>query len=219
MKPVVIFGTRGLAETAYFYLKLVGDHAIAGFTADQAYVDRDNFKGLPVVPWERLETRFPPQDYVLFIPIGYKKLNSIRRARYEDGKARGYQFISFIHPKACYYNTPVGENCFILENTVIQPFTTIGDNVILWSGSHIGHHTVIRSHVFFGPYVVVSGQCDIGEQCFVGVGATVRDNITIGRECVISAGAIVSEKLRDRTVLAAAKSVVSLVPSSRLRNL
>ena len=75
-----------------------------------------------------------------------------------------------------------------------QPFVRIGNNVTLWSGNHIGHHSVIGDHTFIAAHVVVSGGVSIGEQCFLGVNATLRDHITIGDRCVIGAGALL---LRD----------------------
>lgn len=217
MKPVVVFGAHALAEVAVFYLTEVGGRKIAGYTIDAAYVETDSHEGLPLVAWEVLEARFPAGEYELFAPIGYAKVNMVRRDRFLDGKARGYDFTSFVHPKARHYGTPIGENCFVFEDNVIQPFTRIGDNVVLWSGNHIGHHSVIDDHVFIASHVVVSGNCRIGPRCFLGVNSTIHDNRVLGEGCVVAAGAIVAENLPDLTVLQAPKSEVARVPSNRLR--
>ena len=58
----------------------------------------------------------------------------------------------------------------------------IGNNVVLWSGNHIGHHSVIRDNCFISSHVVISGFCDIGENSFIGVNATLANNVTIGRD-------------------------------------
>ena len=76
---------------------------------------------------------------------------------------------------------------FILENNIIQPYVKIGNNVTLWSGNHIGHHSVIKDHCLF-PLVVISGRVTVDEQCFFGVNSTIRDNITIGKKSMIGAG-------------------------------
>ena len=34
---------------------------------------------------------------------------------------------------------------------------TIGDDCVLWSGNHIGHHATIGDHCFITSHVVVSG--------------------------------------------------------------
>ena len=54
----------------------------------------------------------------------------------------------------------IGENCFIFEANVIQPFVRIGDNVVMWSGNHIGHDSTIGSHCFIASHAVISGNVD-----------------------------------------------------------
>ncbi len=65
-----------------------------------------------------------------------------------------------------------------------QPFVSIGNNVTLWSGNHIGHHSTTIT-VFLTSLIVVSGGVVIEEQSFIGVNATLRDHITIGSRCVV----------------------------------
>lgn len=113
----------------------------------------------------------------------------------------------------------IGENCFVLEDNTIQPFVEIGDNVTLWSGNHIGHHSRIGSHSFLASHVVVSGGVVIGEQCFIGVNATLRDHIRIGDRCVIGAQALLLEDAAPEGVYIGNATERSRVPSSRLRKI
>lgn len=219
MSDVVIFGTGQIAELAMAYLEQDSDHRVVAFTLDAEYRDTDSFHGRPVVDWEDLDRTHPQEAVTLFCPISYKGVNAHRKDKYLAGKARGYDFISFVHPRAHYYNTPVGENTFIMESNVIQPFTSIGDNCILWSGNHIGHHTTIRSHAFIASHVVISGSVDVGERCFLGVNATVRDNVRLGEACVIGAGALVLKDLPDEAVLPGAGTEMIAKKSSELRRI
>lgn len=209
MADVIIFGTGQISELAHFYLTHDSDHTVVGFTLDQEYRDQDSFKDLPVVDFETLEDRFPPDQFKMFMPISYKGVNAIRKDRFLKAKKRGYKFVTYISSKATYYDTPVGENCFIFEDNTIQPFTKIGDNVIMWSGNHLGHHSTIEDHCFITSHVVISGAVTVGEQTFIGVNATVRDNITIGKACVIGAAAAVVKPLEDGTVIKPPKSVIA----------
>jgi acyl-[acyl carrier protein]--UDP-N-acetylglucosamine O-acyltransferase len=84
-----------------------------------------------------------------------------------------------------------GDNCFIFEDNTIQPFVTIGNDCVLWSGNHIGHHTVIKDHVFITSHVVISGACTIEDHTFFGVNCTVRDETVIARETLVGAGTII----------------------------
>ncbi|KXF75002.1 transferase [Paramesorhizobium deserti] len=219
MANVVIFGTGQMAEVAKFYLDWEGSHKVVAFAVNQEYLREPLKDGLPVVAWEGLESSFSPSQVSLFAPISYKGVNQHRVNKFNEGLDRGYDFISFIHPKAHYYDTPVGRNTFIMEANVIQPHVTIGDNCILWSGNHIGHHTHILDHTFIASHVVVSGGVEIGMRCFIGVNATIRDNVKIGHACVIGAGAIVLSDLPDRAVVPGEKSEVSRLTSDKLRRI
>ncbi|MBM4200304.1 MAG: transferase, partial [Gammaproteobacteria bacterium] len=108
---------------------------------------------------------------------------------------------------------------FILEDNTLQPFAHIGNNVTLWSGNHIGHHSSIHDHCFVASHVVVSGGVEIGEQCFVGVNATLRDHIKIGPRCVLGAGTILLGDAEPEGVYIAQSTDRSRVPSSRLRQI
>jgi len=219
MADVVLFGIGQMAEVARAYLEWEGSHRIVAHSVHAAYRTDPVKNGLPVVEWEGLETEYPATQASLFAPLSYRGVNAARKAVFEEGLARGYDFISFIHPAAHHYGTPIGRNAFVLEGNVIQPHGIIGDNCVLWSGNHIGHHSVIGDHVFLASHVVVSGAVRIGARCFLGVNATVRDNVTLGAECVVGAGALVTCDLPDRAVVPGAATEVSRVPSNRLRGI
>ena len=217
MAKIVIFGVQDFAQLAHFYLSLEGRHEIVAFAVHQQYIADTRFMGLPVVPFESLETTHPPQDFQMFAPMSSAKMNSVRQGVYEEIKAKGYRFVSYISPLATYYGTPIGENCFIFENNVIQPFTTIGDNVIMWSGNHFGHHSNIADHCFIASHVVISGHVSIGQNCLIGVNATVNNGIRIARNTFIGSGALVTVDTQEFGVYPGTPAELSRVPSSKLR--
>jgi sugar O-acyltransferase (sialic acid O-acetyltransferase NeuD family) len=219
MAKVVVFGIGQIAELAHFYLTYDSEHDVVAFCVDRDYIEQDSFLGLPVTAYEDIVEKFPPDIYKLFIPISYKKVNKLRAEKFMDAKSKGYECVSYISSKATYYNTEIGENCFIFENNVIQPFTKIGDNCILWSGNHIGHHTVIENHCFLASHVVVSGSVVIGEYSFLGVNSTIRDNIRVGKENVIGAGCLILNDTDDRAVFSPKETEKARVPSNRLRGI
>ena len=69
--------------------------------------------------------------------------------------------------------------------------------MVLWSGNHIGHHSVIEDHVFFTSHVVMSGHCRIKERAWIGVNSTLRDFITIGEGCLIGMGSLLTKSTDD----------------------
>lgn len=212
MAKIIIYGTGLIAEVAHFYLTQDAGHQIVCFTNAGSFIKESSFFNLPVVPFENIEMSFPPEDNNMFIAIGYTKTNQIRKQRYEEAKAKGYRLTTYISSRAAYYQTPVGDNCFILENNVIQPFVTIGDNVTLWSGNHIGHHSVIENHCFISSHVVISGSCHIEENCFLGVNCALRDGVRIGKLSVISSGATVMKNCGERSLIRPARSMHTTEP-------
>ncbi len=217
-KKLIIFGIGSQAEIANFYFTRKTNYRVEGFCADDDFIHEPYFCNKPVVPPGELLTRFTPSDIHLFIAIGYSKVNSVRMSKYCDFKGRGYSFATYISPDAIILNDNfIGDNCFILEHNTVQPFVRIGNNVTVWSGNHIGHHTIIRDHTFISSHVVISGGVTIGEQCFIGVNSTFGNNINIGDRCVIGAGATMLGDAAPGGVYAARATERSNVPSSRLR--
>ena len=220
MTKVVIFGTEKLAEVGHFYLTNDSPYEVVAFTVNAEFIKEKQFVGLPVIPFEEIEGRYPPDEFKMFIAIGYKRLNAIRAGKYNEAKNKGYELISYISSKATHWgDTEIGDNCFIFENQVIQPFVKIGNDVILWSGNHFGHNVVIGDHCFIASHVVVSGGVSIGAYSFIGVNATIRDDVTIGRECIIGAGALILNNTRDKEVYIAKPTELYRLDSTRFEKM
>lgn len=194
MAKVIIFGILDTAELAHWYLENDSEHEVVAFTVNQEYIKEDSFKGLPVVAFESLEDKYPPSQYKLFAPMTGRKMNQLREKIYRAGKEKGYEYISYISSKATVCGNEIGENCFILEDNTLQPFTKIGNNVVLWSGNHIGHHGEIKDHVFFTSHVVMSGHCTIESHCFLGVNATIRDYSHLAKGTLLAMGASLTKQ-------------------------
>lgn len=219
MKKLVIFGNGEIAELAYFYFKHDSDYEVVGFTVDRDYLQKDTFLNLPNIPLDEVNVTYPPEDYLVFVAISYAKVNTVRKEKYQHLKRLGYRFASYLSKNMTNLSQEIGENCFILEDNTIQPFVKIGNNVTLWSGNHIGHHTVVEDHCFITSQVVVSGSCRIGEATFIGVNSTLRDHLQIGKSNVIGAGSLILANTEDKNVFMEKATEVSRVPSNRLRGI
>lgn len=217
---IVVFGTGEIAELADFYFAHDSGYEVAGFTVDAAFLKQDHFRGRPIVAFEEVAEKFPPAGFGCFVAVSYARINAVRTEKVAAVRAKGYRLASYLSSRATVFpGFELKENCFILEDNTIQPFATVGANVTLWSGNHIGHHSTIEDDVFLASHVVVSGGVRIGQGSFVGVNVTIRDHVTIGRKCVLGAGALVLEDQPDLSVVAPRGSERSPVPSTRLRNL
>lgn len=196
MAKLVLFGAGQVAAAITVYLERESEHEIVGYTIDAAYrAGADTFMGKPLFDWETLEQNFAPSDGLLFGPLSYRGLNRFRRDRYEEGKARGYSFLTWVHPASHVYTNDIGENCLILEANVVQPFVKIGNNVLIWSSNQIGHHAQIGDHCFVSSHVALAGACQIGAECFFAGKSGVADGVSVGDGCLVGAGALILNNL------------------------
>jgi len=203
-QKLVIVGDSPIAEVAYEYVTHDSAYDVAAFEVERAYLERDSLFGLPIVAVEDAETHFSPKDYAALVPAGSLRLNRVRAHPFAEAKRKGYRLASHISSHAFVWrHVKIRENCFITENNVVQPFVTIGDDVLLWRGNHIGHHSKIGDHVFIPSQIVLSGFTEVGDHCFMGVNATVANNVTIGRDCLIGAGVAILRNVASRGISAA----------------
>jgi sugar O-acyltransferase (sialic acid O-acetyltransferase NeuD family) len=191
-RPVVIFGASGSASLARHCLMHDADRNVVAFTVDAAYVSEDNHDGLPLVPFEHLPERYPPERYDILLPMGYTRMNALRQERLVQARELGFRATSYVSSRSSVWlDTPILDNTLIYEHSTLQSYVTLGENVIVRAGANIGHHGNVGSHCFVASGVVTGGRVTIGEHCFIGLGAVVRDRVTLGPRCFIGAGAVV----------------------------
>ena len=213
-----MFGTRQIAEVLAYYFERDSDYRIAAFTVDGAFLTESSFMGRPVVPFEEVAAHYPPSSHAMFVALSYAKMNAVRAAKFAAAKATGYTLASHLSPRAqAWDGLALGENSFVMEHNVVQPFARIGSNTTLWAGNHIGHHATVGDHCFLASHIVVSGGVAIGDNCFIGVNATLRDGITVAPRCLIGAGALILADTQPDQVFMSEPTAASRVPSSRVR--
>ena len=200
-EELVIIGDSAFAQIAYEYFTYDSVYEVKAFSVEKNFLKQKKLFDLPVVPFEKLENLYNPEKYKVFVAVTYTQLNRVRTRLYKEVKKKGFSLASYVSSKAFVWrNAKIGENCFIFENNVIQPFVRIGDNAIFWSGNHIGHHSIIKDHCFISSHVVISGFCEVGEYCFLGVNATIANNIKIGKDCIIGAGAVILKDTEEAKI-------------------
>lgn len=208
-KPLIIFGSAEIAELAKFYFTHDSERKVVAFTVDDPYVKGDHFNGLPLVPFSELIIRYPADAFDLHVALSYSKLNRLRQLKYEQAKAAGYTLASYVCSKsATWPDLAIGDNCFILENQTIQPSVRIGNNVMIWSGNHIGHGTQIGDHTYISSHVVISGHCSIGMRNFFGVNSTMRDFCNVGDDCFVAMCASVARDMPSGSVALAPQAEI-----------
>lgn len=194
MKKVVIVGAGETADIAYEYFTYDSDVQVIAFAVESAFRQETERHGLPVVDFEEISTLYPPETHDAFVAVSYVQLNRLRERLFDQVKALGYRCTSYVSSKAFVWRTAqIGENCMIFENNVIQHGVCIEDNVILWSGNHVGHQSIIRRSAYVASHAVISGYCDIGPRCFIGVNSTFVEKTRVAEDCLIAAAAVVTK--------------------------
>ncbi|MFT4551476.1 MAG: sugar O-acyltransferase (sialic acid O-acetyltransferase NeuD family) [Chlamydiales bacterium] len=216
-KKLVIFGTSAYSRIVYEYFTHDSDYEVSAFTVNEDYIEVEEFCGLPVVAFERVEGVYPPNEFDMHVAVVYGEINRLRARICEQASGKGYLLPSYVSSRCfTWHNTEIGENCFIFEDNTVQPFVKIGNNVILWSGNHIGHDTVIEDNVFITSHVVISGFCEVGRNTFIGVNTAVGNNLKIGKECWIGQGAVISKNIPDQSMVKGQLCEVSELNIDRL---
>src|SRR5688572_9323405 len=121
MAKVLIVGDGETAELAYEYLTHDSPHEVVAFSVETEYLKKEKLFDLPIVDFGIVEQIYDPSEHSAFVAVSFTKLNRVRARLYNEAKLKGYQFVSYVSSRAFVWrNVEIGENCFIMENNVLQ---------------------------------------------------------------------------------------------------
>lgn len=196
MQKLVLIGAGEFAEIAYEYFTHDSEYEVVAFAINGEFIETHDKCGLPIIAFEDVESQFPPSEVDAFVAIPASDLNQLRKRLYFETKAKGYNLANYVSSQAfVWHNVKMGDNCFIFEDNTVQPFVELGSNIVMWSGNHLGHRTVVEDHAFITSHAVISGYCRIGESSFIGVNATFNDGTEVAKNCIVGSGALVTKNL------------------------
>lgn len=201
---LILFGLGRATDVLLYFFSHHSDFEVVAITVNRDYLAQEIYEGLPVVPFETIEEKYPPVSYRMFVVMGYADLNRARQVKIEEARNKGYEMVSYVHPNSGVPNDlVVGENCFIMNDVHIHPKVVIGDDVFIWSGSIICHHSSIGDHCWFTSGASIAGGVKIGNNGFFAINTTITNDVTIGDRCLVGANALVNKNLPDDTVVIA----------------
>jgi sugar O-acyltransferase (sialic acid O-acetyltransferase NeuD family) len=201
MSRIVLFGAGRGASVAHRFFAGDTEHEVVGFAIDGALLAANEYRGLPLVAFEDVERRFPPETCRMHVLLGYQQMNGLRERKFGEAKAKGYTLESYVASDIFRVEPiSVGENCFILDNQSISLDVTIGNNVVMWSSNHVGDMSTIEDHAWLASHVTIAANVTIGERAFIGVGATVSNHVKIGAETLVGANLMVSNDTEPKSV-------------------
>ena len=201
MKPVVLFGAGKIAEVVLYFLRHHSERSVVSCALDQMYIKHQTWCDLPVVAFESLERAYPPEDYDVFIAVGYQELNDFRARKCEQARAKGYTLMSYVDPEVHLpLDCEFGDNCFIMQGSVVQPCVKVGDNVFIWGGALVGHHSVIGDNCWLTSRCNIAGNVVIGDNSFLAMNSSITNGVNVGKRCFIGANALVNKCTDDAQV-------------------
>ncbi len=179
-----------------------------GYLDDSPHLLSKELLGLPVLGAVASCAAFPHDAVV--IAIGE---NRTRARLFDTLRQQGERFVNAIHPAAVVApDVRLGEGIVICAGAVVNPCSTIGDNVILNTCCSVDHHGDIEAHVHIAPGTHLGGNVHVETGAFVGIGSAVIPGRCIGQWAVIGAGAAVTT---DIPALATAVGVPARVIKRR----
>lgn len=187
-KPLLILGTRTLAEEVFDLVTETDEYEVTGFVEnmDRSLCDKP-IEGLPV-HW--VDDIAP----LAATHVAVCALGTTKRSRFTEEVARlGFRFGTVIHPSArISRRTTVGEGSIVSAGVIVATRTTIAEHVFINRGALIGHHTTIGSHCSIMPGANIAGSCTIGRRCYIGMGSIIIDHLSIGEGSIVGAGSVVT---------------------------
>ena len=185
--PLLILGSGTFALETLDIAETAGGFKPVGFVNSlERLKPGARHAGLPVF-WVD-DIPFQPEDCHLVAGI----VSTRRRELVEMMQARGYRFVSVIHPAAVISSrSTIGDGCVINAGVVVSQNTTVDAHVILNRGSLVGHDNRIGSFCTVGPGANIAGAVEIGHGAYIGVGAIIRDHLRVGAGSIVGAGAVV----------------------------
>ncbi len=195
MSDVVIQGTGKLGQMVFHLLSATDDHRVVAFTADPQYCAAGRLLGVPLVPFDSVEVRFPPESVAMLTVLGGLGGWAARKALFDRAKLKGYRHLNYVHPSAVVQGARDWG-----ENNIVFPFTTVGfdgrmgDNNVLREKVYLGHDHVIGDHTFLGVGCTVGGGARIGSGAYLAMSTTITNDLTIGEGAMLGIGSLL---LRD----------------------
>ena len=215
MKSIIV-GTTDLAKLLYFHIQKTNAAEVAAFSVNTAYLNGSEFLDKPFVALENIEENYNPQDFGIFVAVGYNNMNLGRKKIFDELKTKGYKIESFIHPMTNIETQDLGEGNIIFQNVLIDAFCEVGNGNIFYANSMLAHHSVVGNFNFFSVHACVCGNVKIGDFCFFGANCVVRNSVCVENKTLIGASAYLDKDSIEDEVIVPPRSEVLCKKSSEL---
>ncbi|MBV8047221.1 MAG: acetyltransferase [Paludibacterium sp.] len=192
--PIIVVGAGGHAAVVVDALLEAGAKVL-GFTDPDLHLHGTQRIGLPVLGSDdEVLGQFAPDRVSLANGLGFvngsgqRSLRAVVQLRLE---ARGWQFVSVIHPLAHVSSrAKLGASCQILAGAHVQAGASVGTGTIVNTGAIVEHDSIVGHWCHLATRSTLCGHCRVGDGSLVGAGAVLRQGVAIGKNTVVGAGAV-----------------------------
>lgn len=199
MKQLVIYGIGSQAALAKAYFEKDSEYTVVAFTVEQAYLKETQFFGLPVHPFENIESLVSPEEADMYVAIGPVKVFSLLEKFYQLAKTKGYKLASYCSSAVKNNFEPTyGDNCFIDHAAKLHPYVKLG-NCVTIQDSVIAHNVEIGNFCLISVSIL-GGKVILEDNVFIGMGAVVREGVRIGKGSIIGMGCLITKDVEPYSV-------------------
>lgn len=195
-RKMIIYGGGQFAKLMRHLFESDTACVVVAYCLDREFITSSEIEGVPVVPFEEIESLYPPGEFEMFVAIGYSNMRN-RVLMYGKAKQKKYVLANYVSSNSVVSNTVVmGENNAVFQGVQVEPFVRIGDNNIIWSSVNICHDSIIASHSFIAAKSTLGGFSEVGNNCFLGFNSTIIQNIKVADETLVGACALIVSDTR-----------------------
>lgn len=213
-KPLVMIGGGGHAA-ALAEILIKQKKKVVGVVAPELTTGRIIFENIEHFLNDDDILKINPKDILLVNGIGSMPYKSLRETVYNRFSKLGYEFASVIADSAIVSDySAIGCGVQIMNNSVVNIGTIIGENTIINTSSSIDHDCNIGAHCHLAPGSTLSGQVVIENNVHIATGSNVINDITIGRNSIIGVGANITKSIPANSIVYGARTIVKGLESN-----
>lgn len=180
-----------MAKIMDYYFSRDSNYIVSAFTVNKSFIKTQSFLKKKIIEFENIEKTHPPDEFTMFVALGPSKVNKIREAKYIEAKSKGYSFANYISPNSV-CNSPLGDNNFIGDMSVINPFVVFGNNNLVWEHVIINNSVKIGNNCYMSPKSSIGTKSIIKDNSIIGTGSTIKTGVTVREETLVGANCYIS---------------------------
>ncbi|WP_020526899.1 acetyltransferase [Flexithrix dorotheae] len=202
MKKLIIMGGMGngsvVASTVEDINMVNKEWEILGFLNDFETEPINSYPILGKITKEEVEKFISDPDVYFFYALISVKLNHKFLSKLLDLEIPDEKFATVIHPTAV-----VSKSARIGHGVCIQPFVSVGPNVVInnhiqiFGQSLIGHNAILKNYSYVANNACIGASLVLDEGAYLGTNCTTIENIRIGKWAVVGMGSVIIKSVED----------------------